>query len=337
MSKNFFFRMMQRFFLCHMINSFFNSRLLPSTRYLIDKYFYPKEGIEYHAVCPTCKMYISPFPHNQRNVFCKICEVHVNLKSPIYRDYFAILDVSSEIKHLIESNSEYYTEVISGRRASNNNNLKDIYDGYLYKKFLASLPDEDKNYATITFNSDGAAVFKISKFSVWPIQITVNEVPVKSRNKPIVRALWFGRDKPNMTTFLNCFVKRINEYSMEGIATIINNEVKKIKLFALCCCVGSVARAPMQGMVQFNGFFGCNWCLQHGESVSTGRGHALKYPIPNVNEVIKLRTEEEKLIYLQEALATGKTVFGVKSATPLLNLSLMDFFLIQCTASHSVL
>ncbi|EFN66114.1 hypothetical protein EAG_05121, partial [Camponotus floridanus] len=33
-----------------------------------------------------------------------------------------------------------------------------------------------------------------------------------------------------------------------------------IKVFTVCCCVDSVARAPMQDMVQ-HGHFGCNWCL----------------------------------------------------------------------------
>ena len=132
--------------------------------------------------------------------------------------------------------------------------------------------------------------------------------------------MWFGRDKPNMTSFLSSFVKRINEYTNDGIACSINNEVKNIKIFALCCCVDSVARDPMQGIVKFNGYFGCNWCLQRGESVPTGKGHTLKYPIPNMNEEIRLRTEEETLVHLQHVLDTGETVFGVKSVTPLLNL-----------------
>ena len=102
--------------LCQMINTFFGYSLVPSIRYFIDKYFYPRESIEYHAVCPTCKMHIKPFSRNEPNVFCKICEVYVNLKSSVYRDYFAILDIGDEIKDLIESNHEYYTEVISGRR-----------------------------------------------------------------------------------------------------------------------------------------------------------------------------------------------------------------------------
>lgn len=42
--------------------------------------------------------------------------------------------------------------------------------------------------------------------------------------------------------------------------------------------VYSVARAPTQAVTQFNGYFGCNWCLQKGERP----GGAKKYPVQEV-------------------------------------------------------
>ena len=304
-----------------MINSFFNTRILPDTRYLIDKYFYPKHDIQYHAVCSTCKVYIDKFSHNQRFIFCNECQSNINLKNPSYRDFFSIIDPTSEIKSLIEKNAEYYTSVVDQNRVENGN-FKDIYDRLCYQKFRKSLHGNDKNnYVTVTFNSDGSPVFKSSKCSVWPIQINLNEIPAHCRNNPITVALWFGRDKPNMTTFLSPFVEQINSYSQRGIRCSIGGEVRYIKVYGLCCCVDSVARAPMQGTVQYNGFFGCNWCLHPGESIKHGKGFARKYPIPNEDEQQPvLRTIDRTLMHLQEALILKSPVCGVKAASPLLNL-----------------
>ena len=309
-------------YLCQMINSFFNTRVIPQTRYLIDKYFYPKGDVEYHAVCSTCKAYIGCFSYNQREIACNVCETLINLKNPSYRDFFAIMDAKNEIKDLIEKNAKYYISVISGENRAGNGYLKDIHDGRYYHNFRQSLNGDDRNnYATLTFNSDGSPVFKSSKCSVWPIQIYLNEVPFNCRNNPITMALWFGRDKPNMTTFLTPFVEHINRYSQQGVPCTIDNQLRYIKVYALCCCVDSVARAPMQGILQYNGFFGCSWCLHPGESVKHGKGYARKYPIPNVNQAEpELRTEERTLTHLGEALHLKSPVCGVKAASPLLNL-----------------
>ena len=85
---------------CKMINSFFSFSVIPDTLYFIDKLFYPKEGTEYHAVCPECKSYVNRFTKKQRYIVCSICKVNIDLKSPSFRDYFAVMDVRMEIKKL---------------------------------------------------------------------------------------------------------------------------------------------------------------------------------------------------------------------------------------------
>ena len=69
---------------------------------------------------------------------------------------------------------------------------------------LLSNPDN----ISFTFNTDGAAVFKSSKVSVWPIFLVINELPYKLRMKRenmILASLWFGSQKPAMGTFLKPF------------------------------------------------------------------------------------------------------------------------------------
>ncbi|KAH6934189.1 hypothetical protein HPB50_021491 [Hyalomma asiaticum] len=42
--------------------------------------------------------------------------------------------------------------------------------------------------------------------------------------------------------------------------------VVRSKITAICVCVDAPARAAVGNRLQFNGFFGCPWCLACGES-----------------------------------------------------------------------
>ena len=75
----------------------------------------------------------------------------------------------------------------------------------------------------------------------------------------------------------------------------------------------------MQGLIQFNGYYGCNWCLHSGESVFHIKRSVVKYPLINVP--IEKRTEANLLAHAEEANDTGSTVFGVKKPTPLMLLN----------------
>ena len=180
----------------------------------------------------------------------------------MYENFFVTFDPSSQIADLLEANSDYYDEVMSIRQHEGNI-LRDIYDGELYREFVNSLDPEDRNrYISTVFNTDGAPLFESSSYSIWPIYIMINELPISIRTSElIVVALWFGKNKPDMNVFLKPFVEDMNKLSDHGIKCHINNEERIIKVFSLVSCVDSVARAPMQGLTQFNGRYGCNWCL----------------------------------------------------------------------------
>jgi len=224
--------------LCKMLNTFVDAPFILDSRYMIDKLFYSEEGIKYHAVCPICKTYLGEFHKNNCTIFCQICEEKINVKDPCYREFFVTLDIKDEIQSIIESNSDYYTTVMTERAQVIDSNLQDIYDGRKYKEFIASLPDNHKkSYLTVIFNSDGSPIFKSAKFSIWPIQIIPNEVPMHVRNqKSIVYSLWFDHDKPNMTYFLRPFVDSMNSLTTNGIICNINNEIRRIHLCLVLLC-----------------------------------------------------------------------------------------------------
>ena len=54
----------------------------------------------------------------------------------------------------------------------------DLYDGEVY---LQSKQDIGCNAISLLANSDGAPVFKSSRYSVWPLTCAVAELPPKTR------------------------------------------------------------------------------------------------------------------------------------------------------------
>ena len=237
------------------------------------------------------------------------------LKIICIKTFFVMLDVASPILKLIESNYEYYNYIVN-ERVHEKGCVQDIHDGKLYRKFVKSLSDADKHrYASVTFNTDGAPLFKSSNHSIWPIYLMVNELPYYVRTKELILVgLWFGKKKPNMNVFFGPFVEKINSLSTKGVECMINGTKILIKIFALVCCVDSVALVPVNGFVQFNGSYGCNQCLHPGEFVKSNpknkRSGNIKYPL--LNTVPKERNVKDTLKHMEEASTSKKPVFGVK-------------------------
>lgn len=306
--------------MCKMLNNFFDEPVVPETQYKIDQLFYPVDGTRYFGICPTCKEFVKEFTKKDRKIKCLACDLEINVKDPLYHDYFVILDIRDDIVKLLESNDDYYDEVVSGIQNRPNEEFNDIYDGLLYKAFVASLPDDrKKSYVTGILNFDGKPIFRNSKFSVWPGFLNLNELPIDVRyKKPVTCVLWFGHDKPNMEIVLHHFVESMNVLTDTGIPVKIQGRMRDIHPYIPCSCVDSVARASMQCMSLFNGSYGCHWCLHHGEMVLHKTTKVMKYPL--LKEVPMRRTEQDTIQHMEQSQASGRVLFGMKKPTPLRNL-----------------
>ncbi|KAL7288249.1 hypothetical protein TKK_0017590 [Trichogramma kaykai] len=258
----------------------------------------------------------------RKKIYCSSCQKKVSVQD---NNFLVTLDIADDVRNVLEKNEDYYHYVMHDR-PQESNCLQDICDGKMFKKFVNSLPEEDtKSFISCTFNSDGSLVFKSSTYSIWPIQICINEVPAEVRQKnTITWALWFGKNKPDMNVFMNVFVNNIKFMSTEGITCKIKNELLKIKLYALCCCVDSVARSPMQGVTQFNGRYGCNWCLHPGVPVKNKNSNktTLKYTV--LDHGVALRDSVSTIKHMEEAFDAQKPVMGVMKPAALINLPKFD-------------
>ena len=293
-----------------LVNAMFKSQVLPESSYITDKLLNPEEGVEFHAVCPKCSSYLGKFGDIEVTNLCTVCNTMVKLDSPSAKSFFALINPSNQISDLINADEKHYTYVTE-ERTHEANYLQDVYDGKAYRNFIK----DKKDYLTANFNTDGAEKFKCSHFSIWPIFLSINELPSQVRfNKPITCGLWFNKKKPDMTVFLDKFTDLIDKVTDDGIPCIINNEKRLLRLYVLTCCCDAPARCQVCGMSQFNAEYGCPWCLHKGKSY----GGSMRYPHLPISP--PERTHEETIKIMLEIVPDGNPIFGIKYPSALINL-----------------
>lgn len=153
------------------------------------------------------------------------------------------------------------------RSKSNPNGIEDIQDGLLYRRhfgsdgfFKGTTAEKKKSEIHISFqiNTDGVALFKSSKYSIWPVYLVVNELPPNcrfARSNSIFLGLWFGYKKPDFLTFLQPLSKEFQDIYSQGMK-VTNSEGKDVTLrgILLCATMDAPAKCLMQNFVQYNGF-----------------------------------------------------------------------------------
>ena len=301
-----------------LINTIFKTPVLPDSRYITDKLLNSEDGVQFHAVCYVCSAYLGEFGKIASTKVCNNCRTEIDLHCPSNTSFFVLINPTTQITDLLHIYEEHYDNVIN-ERIHKIGYIEDVYDGKKYREFVKSLPEHDKlNYVSAVLNTDGAEKFKSSQYSIWPLFLKISELPSQDRsNKLVTCGLWFNKQKPEFPIFLNKFVELVNNITNQGISCIIKGEPRLLKLHILSCCVDSVARAPVQGVKQFNGKFGCNWCLHPGKYAE----NSMKYP--SMNELPHSRNHEETVKLMVEKNFT----FGIKYASPLINLSSFDIVL----------
>lgn len=308
------------------INCIFRRPILPETSYTIDKTFNPLTNVTYHKFCPYCKGYLGILDNITFPVTCSHnnCGLEISSHNARHTDIFLLIDPSEAIENHLEANQDYYKFVVSGRR-HRKNYFTDIYDGLRYRSQVKLLrPDERNRYATLILNADGAQPFENSNDSVWPIYLQINELPMNKRFKNLITCgIWYSKNVPNMTLFMDKFVEMMNNISDAGISCNITGEMWIIKPFILLISVDTPARVKMNGSISFSGYYGCDFC----EILGHHDGDAMRYP---VQANLKLRDHESTLQHMQSAEEKKLPVVGFKLVAPLINLKKIDIIKSFC-------
>lgn len=120
-------------------------------------------------------------------------------------------------------------------------------------------------------NTDGVKIFKSSKFSVWPLFLSINELDYKiRRDNTILVGLWFGQSKATIYTFLQPAIDVMNSMSKEPLEWKVGEvSIWSTVIFPMVAA-DSAARCQIQGIKQYNGESSCTFCTAPGKQHGVG-------------------------------------------------------------------
>ncbi len=254
----------------NLFNFSLQNPILPSSQYLLDKYLFNEEaaGISKHFFCYVCSKDFGLL-RNVTEVVCgnKNCKALNVATDPNKWRYFVSFDVLPQLQGLLNKTGviEKLVEPRDVINQSNDNVIRDVYDGAMYKRFVNRFClSSNIKYLSFTFNTDGAALYTSSNGSIWIVFLMINELPPVLRMQNLLTAqVWFGTDHPPMDLFLGPLVKQMDKLS-HGFQLKIHKNTLDFQAYLIASCVDSGARGSVQGITTHSGFFSCNWCLIPG-------------------------------------------------------------------------
>ena len=277
-----------------------------------NKYFFDKQfanvanDFDLFYMCDLCNTYVKDHKTSKLQCTNSTCK-NQDVKKRNKNTFFAYLSIENQLRDLLENhNLETLIDFGGNSRAKGNDvNCEDIYDGYLYDMSFGE-PN-----LSLNFNSDGVPVFKSSSCGIWPILLTVNELPPNIRKDHVLlAALWFGDSKPSMNVFFEPFVNELRKLHDVGFHwTRLDKSVALTRVKALVGVCDSVARPALQGFSQYNGKYGCSFCYDPGVYIQQGDGFTRTYPY-DCKSV--LRTKDVVLDLAERAVAAKHAILGVK-------------------------
>lgn len=304
-----------------LVNTIIGYTCLPESKYLFFKLFSKKYKPKHIFFCTGChaelfvKDVFENFDDKKDFTTCKVCDLK-NTTNEVKKDnFFVIYQLQHQLKDLIIDNfsnllifEDQYSE-----------NLSDIHDGQIYQR----KPTTNGRYElTLTLNTDGVQVFKSKTKSLWPIQMVCNEVQPNKRfltKNVIVTGLWYQEGHPPMKLLLKPLLREVNNLKASGLVIKIMDKEYKFNVSIICTSLDAPAKAAVQNIVQFNGFYSCNYCEHPGVTVGTVK-------FPNKENVIA-RNHTTAITQMIEARDTDKIVCGFKGISALT--ALADFDIIH--------
>ena len=260
-------------------------------------------GMTRIVYCPHCKNILENT--NNENCYCDVCKKRF-LYSNLCRDgnCFFHIPIELQLRQVLEGHNLGH-HINKNLTTGDGNTFSDISDGFMYK---STMTNSNTYCMSLTINTDGVPVFRSSKYSIWPIFAYINELPANIRKKHMILCgLWAGPMKPIIDLFFVPLQKEPMKLAQVGFKWVRLNRCITSNVYVIAFNCDAVARCMLQNIKQFNGRFGCTWCLHPGIRL----GHVNTYP---GSEACEPRTQTNYLQHLAAA-AIGDESFGVKGST----------------------
>lgn len=269
---------------------------------------------------------------SQQFFYCSFCRGSLQSKDDVCArcgpgqkvNSFIHLSIIDQLKQLFLKPGFYENLSYPERREkTNEHSYEDIYDGAIYKEAMRFHIGYGK-WLTFMWNTDGFSLFKSSTFQVWPLYLTINELPPHlrfRRDNMLLVGLWFGLEKPDVNLFLKPIYDELCLLKKGFKVYVPSHGHMEYKAALLCGTCDAPAKALFMRHKYFNGKFGCPKCLCRGEK-SVRTSNVFVYPY---EENLDLRTDRRHLAHLRGVRRTGKVQFGVKGPSYLQPMLLISF------------
>jgi len=287
-----------------------------------------RENISFHIYCPDCEIYLRTKEELKGNEMCTNCGADIDVSNPT--NFFISVSLESQLQKLTKNNDFVYAVMNYrfNRKKIGENALEDIYDGDEYKKHFekGGILSSPYNFS-YSFFTDGVHTGKSNNKTLWPIYLTINELPISERNKYVLLSgLYIGPKDPNQKVFLQPFINEANKLSTEGFRWFHNGKEIVSKVIPLCCITDSVARYQLLNFQSFAAYYGCTFCYQKSERTRKGQRFTISTH-PAEKRTLE-STKKDLLKAFQKKDETNKSkrhYRGVKSFSPLMLLHFFNF------------
>lgn len=145
---------------------------------------------------------------------------------------------------------------------------QDVFDGSVYQSMADKGLIGNDGHLSGQLYTDGAALYVSANVSVWPVFVTINELPYKERFKKeniLLPVLWCGPTKPPVNLLLSAAFSDLQVLANGVKLEAKNIGQKEVKLSIINATGDTPARSLLLNMCQFNGANSCQCCEQPGE------------------------------------------------------------------------
>jgi hypothetical protein len=151
--------------------------------------------------------------------------------------------------------------------------ITDVWSGNIHRKIMKATK---KAFVSLTLNTDGVQVFNSSSKLLWPIILSVNNLPLEMRfnQDNLIVAGFHMSNELDMATFLESLILEVKSLNSKGG---IDLSFGKFEVFCPLSSLDAPAKSKVQNMAQFNGYFGCPYCTDKGEYSKKSVKFSIRY------------------------------------------------------------
>lgn len=198
---------------------------LPESKYLFRRFsgVSPSE-MRFNFYCPTCEHFLQETggtltERNNISPVCPTCQkIYKGSELTSRGSFFVSLPVEKQLASVLSDDS-VKEELLKSLEKNGKPvaSASDITEGTMYTKSRRKLKCS-KHDLTVTMNADGGSMFNSSNYSIWPVQLIINELPPRLRwSSVLLPLLWYGGKHPNMSLLLQAFAKQMQMLSERGV------------------------------------------------------------------------------------------------------------------------